>query len=69
MRNSLNSYIKRKQRKRRFWTILLLTIFMAISATLFHECKQSFDQPYNKDYRPLDRAPSSFSGEIHTEHS
>ncbi len=54
MRHNLNQYIKRKQRKRRFWTILLLTILMAVSASLLHECQQSFQQPYNEDYQPMD---------------
>jgi len=53
MRHNLNQYIRRKQRKRRFLIILLLTILMALSAGLLHECKQGFEQPYNQDYRPL----------------
>jgi len=59
MSTNLNKYIKRKQRKRRFWTILLLTLSMAFTALIARDCSQSFDQPYNKDYQPFDQMQSN----------
>ncbi|MDX8384361.1 MAG: hypothetical protein R8M45_09785 [Ghiorsea sp.] len=56
MSGDLHQYLKRKKRKRRIWTLLILTAVMASTAVLVRECNQSLDQPYNNEYRPLDQA-------------
>ncbi len=54
MQRDLNHYLKRKQRWRRFIVILIITMLAAATAVFMRECNQKLDEPYNKDYIPLD---------------
>ena len=56
MQKDLNHYLKQKQRKRRFLMILLITFITASALVLIRECSQSLDEPYNKDYQPVDQS-------------
>jgi len=56
MREDFQQYVKQKKRRKRFLTILALTIVMAVSAVFMRECSQNFSEPYNKGYQPMDQA-------------
>ena len=52
-----------KQRKRRFIGVLIITFIMAVITVSITECNQRFDEPYNKDYKPVDQA-NDLSGKV-----
>ena len=54
MQEDFNHFVKKKQKRKRFFSILILTILAAATAVLTQECNQSFDEPYNKGYQPMD---------------
>ena len=62
MQRDLNHLIRRKQKLKRFFIILLVTIIASIIAVSMRECSQSFQEPYNKDYKPLDKIQKNNPG-------
>jgi len=56
MKEDLDNYLIRKRRIRRAISILVLTFIAAVCVMLIKECSQSFDEPYNKGYQPMDKA-------------
>lgn len=59
MQNDVNRLIHRKKMIRRFVFLLLLSAGMAVFATYMRDCSQTFEEPYNKDYRPMDQQDKS----------
>jgi len=55
MQKDYHRYIKHKQRWKRFWVILLLIFLTTAAGILLHDYNQSFEEPYNKDYQPMDQ--------------
>jgi membrane-anchored protein YejM (alkaline phosphatase superfamily) len=55
MQRELNHLIRRKQKRKRFFVILAITVVTSIVAVSMRECSQNFQEPYNKDYKPLDK--------------
>ncbi len=55
MQKDFDRYLKQKQRNRRFRVVLLITLFATAAALSMRECSQSFDEPYNKGYQPVDQ--------------
>ena len=62
MQRDLNHLIRRKKKLKRFVIILVLTMLASIIAVSMRECSQSFQEPYNKDYKPLDKIQKNNSG-------
>jgi len=56
MQKDLNRFIGHKKQRNRFITIFILTMLAAGIVVLVQECNQSFNEPYNKDYQPMDKA-------------
>lgn len=56
MQRDFNHFVKHKKQRNRFIVIFVLTILAAAVVVLIQECSQSFDEPYNKDYQPMDKA-------------
>ena len=56
MQRDFDHFVNHKKRRNRFIVIFLLTILSAAIVVLVQECSQSFDEPYNKDYQPMDKA-------------
>ena len=63
MKEDFDHYVKQKQRRRRMLKVLLITVFVAFCAVFIQECSQSFDQPYNKGYQPVDQSARNY-GEL-----
>jgi hypothetical protein len=55
MQRELNPLKRRKQKRKRFFVILAITVVASIVAISMRECSQKFQEPYNKDYKPLDK--------------
>ena len=56
MQRDFDHFVNHKKKRNRFIAIFLLTILSAAIVVLVQECSQSFDEPYNKDYQPMDKA-------------
>jgi len=56
MQRDFNHFVRHKQRRHRFLIIFILTLLAAITVVFVQECSQSFNEPYNKDYQPMDKA-------------
>ena len=56
MQRDFDHFVTHKKKRNRFIAIFILTILSAAIVVLVQECSQSFDEPYNKDYQPMDRA-------------
>jgi len=59
MQRDLNHLVRRKQKRKRILIILVITILASIIAVSMRECSQKFQEPYNKEYKPLDKPKSS----------
>ena len=57
MQKDLDRLWKRKRRIRRLFVVLGLTIAAALLIVGVETCHRQFQEPYNKDYRPLDSEP------------
>ncbi len=56
MQRDFNHFVQHKKKRNRFIAIFVLTIMSAAIVVLVQECSQSFDEPYNKGYQPMDKA-------------
>ena len=54
MQKDLNKLWKRKRRLHRVFTVLSLTIVAALIVVGVRTCSDQYQEPYNKDYRPMD---------------
>ncbi|MCF7821201.1 MAG: hypothetical protein K9M17_02010 [Mariprofundaceae bacterium] len=57
MQKDLDRLLRRKRRMRRLFGVLGLTVAVALLIAGVHSCRTQFQEPYNKDYRPLDSEP------------
>jgi len=55
MQKDYHRYIKHKQRWGRFWFILVLIFLTTAAGLLLYDYNQSFEEPYNKGYQPMDQ--------------
>ncbi len=55
MQKDFNRLIRRKKLMRRWLSLLLLTLVFSAAAVSMRDCARNFDEPYNKDYRPMDQ--------------
>lgn len=55
MQKDVNRLIRRKKLIRRWLVLLLLTLIISAAAVSLRDWSSSFDEPYNKDYRPMDQ--------------
>ena len=55
MQDNLDSFKIHKRRKKRVVSILIFTFIMALITVSMRDCNQGFDEPYNKDYQPVDQ--------------
>ncbi|MDQ6980851.1 MAG: hypothetical protein Q9N62_11295 [Ghiorsea sp.] len=56
MQRDFDHFVKHKKQRNRFIAIFILTLLAAAIVVLVQECSQSFNEPYNKDYQPMDKA-------------
>ncbi len=54
MQKDLDRLWKRKRRRQRVVTVLVLAIVAALLIVGVRACSDQFQEPYNKDYRPMD---------------
>ena len=54
MQKDLDRLWKRKRRMKRVLLVLGLTIVAALLVVGVRTCSEQFQEPYNKDYRPVD---------------
>ncbi|MFC1542270.1 hypothetical protein ACFL4M_00090 [Pseudomonadota bacterium] len=54
MQKDLDRLWKRKRRTKRVLLVLGLTIVAALLVVGVRTCSEQFQEPYNKDYRPVD---------------
>jgi hypothetical protein len=54
MQKDLNKLWKRKRRMHRVFAVLIVTIAAALLIVSMRSCSDQFQEPYNKDYRPMD---------------
>ena len=64
MKQDLDNYLIRKKKRRRAISIVIITLFTAVCAMLLKECSQSFDEPYNKGYQPVDKVSLADKPEV-----
>lgn len=55
MQRDFNHYVRHKKRRNRFIALVLVTLTAAATAVLIRDCAQSIDEPYNKEYKPMDK--------------
>ena len=55
MKEDLDNYLIRKKKRRRAISVVIITLIAAVCITLMKECSQSFNEPYNKGYQPVDK--------------
>jgi len=54
MQRDLDKLRKRKRRMKRVLLVLSLTFIAALLVVGVRTCSEQFQEPYNKDYRPVD---------------
>jgi hypothetical protein len=54
MKKDLDRLWRRKRRRQRVLAVLGLTIVAALLIVGVRTCSGQFQEPYNKDYRPMD---------------
>ncbi len=59
MQKDLNRLWKRKRRIHRVLAILGLTMVAALLVVGMRSCSDQYNEPYNKDYRPMDTEQST----------
>lgn len=59
MQRDLNRLQKRKRLIYRALGLLMLTLIAAVVVVSMRSCSEQFNEPYNKDYRPMDTQRNS----------
>ncbi len=54
MQKDLDRLWKRKRRVHRVMTILIVSIVAASIVVAMRACSEQYQEPYNKEYRPMD---------------
>jgi predicted nucleic acid-binding Zn ribbon protein len=54
MQKDLDRFRKRKRRRHRLTAVLLLSIIAALLVAGVRSCSDRYQEPYNKEYRPMD---------------
>lgn len=54
MQSDLDRLWRRKRKTRRFLIVALLAMIAAMAIVGVRSCSDKYQEPYNKDYRPMD---------------
>lgn len=63
MQKDLDRLRKRKRRLQKALTLIIVTFALAFILVAIKSCGKQFDEPYNKEYRPVDIAPQQQSSQ------